>query len=364
MKCPVCGKKSQHIQCPDCGFDSSRDYEKYPTLVPVKKAQVVSALQKKWQTAQQVVEKPKKKKNWLPLLACAAMLVIGIAIGIGFGGEKVPSTEPSESVQIQVPPETSAQSAQPETTEAAEPVEMFWKNNILQSDNALYYQNGGMRDTGATVFGSEYRRDQIGSVTFLDNLTDAPEDAWDVSAFGDGNVLAWVTPNEELYDLYIGAEGGVSAGESCDYLFCDYINVQKFNFADNFHTENVTTMRAMFVGCSSMTSLDLSRFDTSNVIDMGAMFFDCASLTSLDLSSFDTSNVLDMGWMFVGCVSLTSLDLSNFDTSNVQNMASVFRWCTSLTNLDLRSFNMTNVQDTSAMFYNCPAGDDWQHLLK
>ena len=65
------------------------------------------------------------------------------------------------------------------------------------------------------VFGSDYQRTQIRSVTVVDTLADMPEDAWDVSEAGNGTVMTWVKPNGELYDLYIGAEGGVCAGTSC-----------------------------------------------------------------------------------------------------------------------------------------------------
>ena len=32
MKCPVCDQENPSMLCPRCGFDASRDYEKYPTL--------------------------------------------------------------------------------------------------------------------------------------------------------------------------------------------------------------------------------------------------------------------------------------------------------------------------------------------
>ena len=40
-----------------------------------------------------------------------------------------------------------------------------------------------------------------------------------------------------------------------------------------------------------------------------------------------------MDWMFMGCNSLTSLDLSNFDTQNVAIMRDMFRSCSSLTTI-------------------------------
>ena len=68
--------------------------------------------------------------------------------------------------------------------------------------------------------------------------------------------------------------------------------------------------------------------------------------------------------MFWRCDSLKSMDLSSFDTTNVQDMRSMFEYCNALTSLDLSTFNTTNVRDTTFMFYDCPAGSDWEHILK
>ena len=65
-------------------------------------------------------------------------------------------------------------------------------------------------------------------------------------------------------------------------------------------------MICMFDSCSSLKSLDISKFNTSNVTSMKGMFYGCSTLTSLDLSSFNTSNVTNMGYMFYNCSSLTT----------------------------------------------------------
>ena len=119
------------------------------------------------------------------------------------------------------------------------------------------------------------------------------------------------------------------------------------------NTEKVTSMRAMFSGCSSLTSLDVSNFKTQNVTSMRAMFSRCNSLTSIDVSKFNTQNVTSMRVMFVGCNNLTSLNLSNFNTQNVEDMLGMFRDCYSLTSLDLSNFDTQNVTNMYGMFYGC-----------
>ena len=134
-----------------------------------------------------------------------------------------------------------------------------------------------------------------------------------------------------------------------------------FNVADSSITNikfldtwsGLTSLNGMFLGCSVLTSLDLSGLNTSNITDMSIMFTDCYVLTSLDLSNFDTSNVTNIMGMFASCESLTSLDLSNFDTSNVTNMDSAFNYCSALTSLNLGSFDTSSVTDMNRMFLDC-----------
>ncbi|WP_368556328.1 BspA family leucine-rich repeat surface protein, partial [Enterococcus faecalis] len=118
----------------------------------------------------------------------------------------------------------------------------------------------------------------------------------------------------------------------------------------NIDTSNVTNMFAMFLGCSSLTELDVSNFDTSKVTDMSTMFGGCSRLTELDVSNFDTSKVTDMGGMFGGCSSLTELDVSNFDTSKVTNMGSMF-YSTDMKKLNLSNFDTSRVTNMASMFY-------------
>ncbi len=132
-----------------------------------------------------------------------------------------------------------------------------------------------------------------------------------------------------------------------------------------FNTENVTDMGQMFHSCSSLTSLDVSGFNTSQVEAMDRMFVDCTNLTTLDVSHFDTQKVMSTGYMFYGCSGLTSLNLTNFDTQNNTWMESMFQGCSGLTSLDLSSFRTDKVSDLNAMFSGCSnlttiyVGDDW-----
>ena len=46
MKCPVCESNMTALSC-SCGYDASRDYERFPTFGPVRNAPSVSGLRAK-----------------------------------------------------------------------------------------------------------------------------------------------------------------------------------------------------------------------------------------------------------------------------------------------------------------------------
>ena len=67
---------------------------------------------------------------------------------------------------------------------------------------------------------------------------------------------------------------------------------------------NLKILCGIFLGCNSITNIDLSNFITQNVINMNGMFYGCSSLTNIGLSNFDTKNVTNMNGMFSKCKSL------------------------------------------------------------
>ena len=253
--------------------------------------------------------------------------------------------------------------------------------SAVQISEYATMKNGYSSDSsanGGTEFWNDNYKPYIKTINFGNDLSNLPstcnEDnlCWDISYSSSQNKKVYgylvdtglkdSTDNTKpLYNLYIVSDAPIFAPSNCDYIFSfqkyensKYIsNLISINFNNNFNTANVTYMGSMFIGCSSLTSLDLSNFNTANVTSMYDMFYRCQSLTSLDLSSFNTAKVTNMGYMFYGCSKLTSLDLNSFNTSNVTNMMNMFFNCTSLTSLDLSSFNTSNVTRMFQMFGGC-----------
>ena len=179
--------------------------------------------------------------------------------------------------------------------------------------------------------------------------------SFDVSKNNDGTVMLWYTKGtgDNLYNVYIGAEGGKVYAPMGTYRYFSYLtNTVSMNFT-YFDTSESTWMESMFKYCTSVKKLDLSMFDTSKVTYMSSMFDHCDALTSLNVSGFNTSKVTNMTSMFNNCQSLESIDLSNFDTSNVTSMRTMFLRNYTLKELNLSKFNTSKVTSMNAMFQYC-----------
>lgn len=215
-------------------------------------------------------------------------------------------------------------------------------------------------------------KSNIVSVTFSDIIdeerinSENVKEKWNISAAENGNVMAWIEINEDTttaagedrYDLYISADGEITANTNSSSLFYDFQNLEVINGLEHFDTTGVTRMHKMFFNCTGLKSLDLSTFKTNNVTTMNEMFYNCSSLEYLDVSSFDTSKVTKIAAMFYNCNKLTSLNVENFDLSKVPATTSMFADCSGLTSLKFDNFNMVANKDMSFMFAGCSSLTD------
>ena len=296
---------------------------------------------------------PRPGRIWkmLAISGGALTALLGLVVLLWFINR--PSPGPNETLTSPpLPPDNSNSQTAPSTTITFQPV-ISWQDNVLMSDVIDASSVASEDYHTCSVFGSDYTRDRIGTVTFVDTLDGRPIDAWDISESQDGSVMAWVKQNSSLLDLYIGAEGGLSAPEDCSYLFAGYENVESIQFGSKFDTSKVTNMYCMFCMCGNLGTLDVSGFDTSKVTDMGFMFYECSSLGALDVSGFDTSKVTTMRSMFNNCSSLTALDVSGFDTARVESMRAMFSSCSALEALDVSGFDTSKVESMRTMFWQC-----------
>ena len=251
------------------------------------------------------------------------------------------------------------------------------QNGNKQTDimvyNVLKKQDDTGEDDTAPFFGNAtVQRQNIDNVTFVSSTSGKNSTAWDVSAQGDGSILAWYTKNSNgTFKVYVGSDYEMFGNTDSSYLFRSVgvsencTSTETITNINLLNVSNVTNMRRMFelTGTKAMTKLDLgNNFNTINVTNMAAMFSGTGqkAMTTLNLgSNFNTSRVTNMGWMFnyTGRDKMTSLNLgNNFDTSNAQYMEHMFSYTGyySMTTLNLGSkFNTSKVKYMEYMFCGC-----------
>ena len=118
-------------------------------------------------------------------------------------------------------------------------------------------------------------------------------------------------------------------------------------------TSEITDMKWMFSGCTSLKTLDLSSWDVSNVTNMYSMFEDCTALTTLNLDNWNTAKVRDMQTMFANCSSLRQLNVNHFNILRIEQIWGIFENCSKLTSLDLSGWDISNLTAISQIFRGC-----------
>ena len=141
----------------------------------------------------------------------------------------------------------------------------------------------------------------------------------------------WFTYASKISKVVFEASFANARPTNCYAWFVNFKNLTQIEGIENLNTENVTSMRNMFDGCSSLTSLDVTNFNTAKVTDMRYMFCGCSKLTSLDVTNFNSENVTNMSFMFSGCSTLTTIYVNDkFVIDKVTNGYCMFDNCTNL----------------------------------
>jgi surface protein len=91
----------------------------------------------------------------------------------------------------------------------------------------------------------------------------------------------------------------------------------------------------MFKDCSSITSLDVSKWKVDKVTSAEYMFSGCKNLTVIDTSKWVANSLHSVRYMFYGCSLIEKLDISGFNTKNVTYINNMFDGCSKLKELKL-----------------------------
>ena len=205
--------------------------------------------------------------------------------------------------------------------------------------------------TWAQVMYTVYEYDTL-TFKYGDRQSEESGDVYDVPT--DPKDPDWLAINTSITTVVFDESFKDARPTSCYKWFYNCSNLTSINNIENLNTEEVTNMSYMFDNCSSLTSLDVSKFNTAKVTNMSFMFRGCSGLTSLDVSKFNTAEVTHMGDMFRWCSGLTSLDLSSFNTAKVENMSVMFGGCWKLTTIYVSDdFTIGKVSGSDNMFEGC-----------
>ena len=243
------------------------------------------------------------------------------------------------------------------TPQVSKSFNMFYNCKKLKGEEEEWTKGKATDKTYAKIDGGYFSRIPRvkyadGTLTFfLTSKETLGENEYELNS--GANPPGWKTHCKEITKVVFDTSFANAKPTSCYQWFSLCENLTQIEGIENLNTENVTSMRDMFNGCSSLTSLDLTNFNTAKVTDMKLLFANCSALESLDLSMFNTENVTSMPSMFNGATNLKTLNVSNFNTEKVNNMGHMFANCPNLTSLDLSSFNTKGVEYVDNIFKNC-----------
>ena len=305
-------------------------------------------------------------KQKMAMLLCAAVMFTSSPVTVRAAemGEEVINIEEQNQLEgeEQTQPEEENQpedieQTQPEEENQSEVSNQEQAENVQQPEVTRQEQTENTDENQSEVSEQEQNKEE-------ENQSEVSEQEQSESMDGTVNGAKVVYSGKSCdLDWTIDSEGKLTISGSGDYASKGNIRIgmvypRWMYYSDKIKTaevkvSNITCTVRMFLGCSALTSVDLSKLDTSKVTDMSDMFFGCSNLSNLNVSNFNTSKVTNMSDMFYGCNNLSNLNVSNFDTSKVTNMYWMFGKCSNLSNLNVSNFNTSEVTNMSGMFCEC-----------
>ena len=154
---------------------------------------------------------------------------------------------------------------------------------------------------------------------------------------------------------YVDVTGLVNqAYVSAKDVFGNCPNLETIIGLDTWDVSGIESFLCMFDGCESLTDIDISNWNMSSATSTYCMFSECYSLESVSLPDFSNSiNLQTSSGMFMNCTSLTSVDLSRFSPPNLEYAQSMFHGCRALERADLSFLNSGKLKVLSQIFEEC-----------
>jgi surface protein len=128
---------------------------------------------------------------------------------------------------------------------------------------------------------------------------------------------AWYENRSNINHVVFNSSFNSVRPTQMSYWFYGMFRLQDITGFQYLHTDDVTNMKYLFSGCSSLTSLDLTGFNTRNVENMEKMFQGCLNLEAIFIDDDWTTDAVKYSVdMFTGCTSLVGYNGTAYDENH------------------------------------------------
>lgn len=113
------------------------------------------------------------------------------------------------------------------------------------------------------------------------------------------------------------------------------------------------SMEKAFMGCDSLTYIDVSGIDAPHVESMKESFAYCDKLREVNMTGMKTPELRVASGMFTNSGALEAVDLSGLITSSIEDMSDMFEFCYVLESVTLDECNLDSLKSANRMFHCC-----------
>lgn len=168
------------------------------------------------------------------------------------------------------------------------------------------------------------------------------------------NIAGFLTKHNDYTDanpkfnftLYANVDQ-IYAHYQSQYLFAELESMKTLNLKC-FSAERAKDLSCAFYDCPSLEDLSfLEKFNATSAEHLYGFFSYCTGIKNVDFSKYTTfrpTNLLNLEKMFMGCTSLQSVNLSPLDGSKIYNISEMFHGCKSIEQIDLSFITSQNIQ--------------------
>lgn len=215
--------------------------------------------------------------------------------------------------------------------------------------NRTWFSQGGTTTQGSTFT----------KITIVDSYapTGDETESWNADVNNTG-AIKWYKKGTELIIAGNGS-GKIAMNHDSTKVFYlgqtdTFSNVTQIDGLNIFDTTSVSVAQQMFFNMSSLISLDLDSFFTSPTLsNILAIFMNCSSLTTLKVANWNLASVYQIQQAFCYCSSLKELDLSTWQPIAATYTSKIFTGCTALKNLNLTGWSLPKAKTAEYMFSGC-----------